>query len=284
MFRSRIDAIVGTGLGFAGALATLIVLTIVIFLTRESWIVIQSVGLQRFFTDGAWNPTEKMFGLAPMMLASLLSAAGAIVIAAPLGIGSALFSRYYVDRLVARAQRTIVTLMSGIPSVVYGLWGLVVLVPMIGAHAPPGTSLLAAMLVLALMILPTIALTADAALGTVPPSIHQGAAALGLSREATIIHVLLPAARAGITAGILMALGRALGETMAVMMVAGNVVQVPASLVEPVRTLTTNIALEMAYAVGDHRASLFVSGLALTVMVGALALIAWRVSGDAPHA
>jgi phosphate transport system permease protein len=276
--RSRVDQVLGTGLGVAGGLATLLVAAIALFLMRESWAVFQTVGLRRFITDTSWSPTEKLYGLAPMLLASVLTGVGAVIIAAPLGVGSALFSRFYVNRQTARVQRAIVTLMSGIPSVVFGLWGLVVLVPMIGKFMPPGTSLLAAMLVLALMILPTVALTADAALGTVPSSLHQGAAALGLSREATILHVLLPAARTGIVAGVLLSLGRALGETMAVLMVAGNVVQVPANLFEPVRTLTANVALEMAYAVGDHRASLFVSGLALTIAVGALAIASWRMT------
>lgn len=278
MSRSRVDHIVGTGLGLTGAIATTLVLTITLFLARESWSVVQSIGLWRFVTDTSWNPTERMFGLAPMLLASVLTAGGAVVIAAPLGIGSAVFSRYYVGKHVARVQRAIVTLMAGIPSVVYGLWGLVTLVPLIGKIAPPGASLIAAVLVLALMILPTIALTADAALASVPTSLDQGAAALGLSREATILHVQIPAARTGIIAGILLSLGRALGETMAVLMVAGNVVQVPASLFDPVRTLTANVALEMAYAVGDHRGSLFVSGLALTLLVGGLAVASWRLS------
>ena len=284
MSRSRVDHVVGTSLGLAGAVATLLVILMAAFLMRESWTVFQSVRITRFLTDGSWNPTERMFGLAPMLLASVLAAFGAVLIAAPLGIASALFSRFYAGRRIARAQRAVVTLMSGIPSVVFALWGLVVLVPLIGKVAPPGTSLLAAMIVLALMILPTVALTADAALASVPLNLQQGAAALGLSHEAILLHVMLPAARTGIIAGILLSLGRSLGETMAVLMVAGNVVQIPSSLLDPVRTLTANVALEMAYAVGDHRASLFVSGLALTVMVGGLAVASWRLSMARPHA
>jgi len=283
LYRSKVDGYVGTGLAMVGGVCTLLVLTIALFLLRESWSVVQGVGLRRFLTDSAWNPTEKRFGLAPMLLASVATAIGAIVIAAPLGIGSAIYSRFYAGRQAARIQRAIVTLMAGIPSVVFGLWGLVALVPLINKIMPPGTSLLAAMLVLALMILPTVALTADAALATVPMPLQQGAAALGLSREAMIAHVLVPAARSGIVAGILLSLGRALGETMAVLMVAGNVVQVPTSVFEPVRTLTANVALEMAYAVGDHRASLFVSGLALTLIVAALAVASWRLSEARSH-
>lgn len=283
MFRSRIDERLGAVLGIAGLLSSAIVLLIVLFLAKESWPAIQHVGLPHFFLDRAWNPTEALFGIGPMLLGSLLAAFGATLIAIPLGVGSALFCRYLAPPPVARIQRALVMLLAGIPSVVFGFWGLVVLVPLIAAVEPPGASLLAAILVLAIMILPTIALTADAALGLVPAGYLQGAAALGLSSEASILHVLLPAARAGIGAGVLLALARALGETMAVLMVAGNVVQIPRSLLEPVRTLTANIALEMAYATGDHRAALFVSGLALTAIVTVIAVLAWRVSEVRSH-
>lgn len=270
-------------LAVAGALSSAMVALIVLFLVRESWPVVQSVGVWRFLSDRAWNPTEMLYGLAPMLFGSVAAALGATIVAAPLGVGSALFCRYLAPLPIARAQRAIVTLLAGVPSVVFGFWGLVVLVPLIASIEPPGASLLAGILVLAIMILPTIALTADAALGAVPISYAQGAAALGLSREATIFNVLLPAAKGGIGAGLLLALARALGETMAVLMVAGNVVQVPLSLFDPVRTLTANIALEMAYATGNHRASLFVSGLALTVIVGLIAVAAWRLTAERKH-
>jgi phosphate transport system permease protein len=142
---------------------------------------------------------------------------------------------------------------------------------------------LTAIVVLAVMILPTVALTADAALSAVPGSLRLGAAGLGLSREAAILQVELPAAKGGIIAGVLLALSRALGETMAVLMVAGNVVQLPSSIFDPVRTLTANIALEMAYATGDHRSSLFASGLALGAVVVMLALAAWRMTEACRH-
>jgi phosphate transport system permease protein len=156
-------------------------------------------------------------------------------------------------------------------------------VPLIARVEPPGASLLAAMLILALMILPTVALTADAALESVQQSYWRGAAALGMSREATILGVALPAARGGIFAGLLLAAARALGETMAVLMVSGNVVQIPASLFDPVRTLTANIGLEMAYALGDHRAALFVTGLMLTMLVLGLAALAGRFGEGRAH-
>jgi phosphate transport system permease protein len=174
-------------------------------------------------------------------------------------------------------------LLAGIPSVVYGLWGLTVLVPLIARIESPGSSLLAAILVLGLMILPTVALTSASALEAVPDSLMRGAAALGMTRKGQILGVAVPAARVGIIGGILLSLARALGETMAVVMVAGNVVQTPHSIFEPVRVLTANIALEMAYATGLHRSGLFASGLLLTALVLVLAAIAGRIAGKSHH-
>lgn len=205
-----------------------------------------------------------------MLVGTLGAAGGAILLAAPLGIGSALFCHYYAPPSLARLYRRVIELLAGIPSVIYGLWGLMVLVPLIRQLEPPGPSLLAGILILALMILPTIALLADAALAGIPREYIQGAAALGFSRFSLIWRIALPAAKSGIGAGVLLGIMRALGETMAVLMVCGNVVQVPGSLFEPIRTLTANIALEMAYAMGDHRSALFVSGLLLMALVMAL--------------
>ena len=162
------------------------------------------------------------------------------------------------------------------PSVVFGFWGLLVLVPWIARLAPPGASVLAGMLVLALMILPLVALTADAALAQVPQQYLRGAAAMGLSRWGTIRKITLPVAMPGILSGVVLQTGRALGETMAVLMVSGNVVQVPSSWFQPVRTLTANIALEMSYAVDQHRTALFVSGLLLLILTIVLVVIADR--------
>jgi phosphate transport system permease protein len=276
--RSRSDTRLAIALAAIAILSTVILALIVLFLLREAAPVLQRVGLMRFFTDASWNPVERLYGIAPMLVGTLAASTGAVLLAAPLGIGSALFCRYYAPAGIARIQRALVSLLAGIPSVVYGFWGLVVLVPAIAALKPPGASLLAGMLVLAIMILPTVALTTDSALAAVPVGYSQGAALLGLSREAAILHVLLPAARAGIGAGVLLATARALGETLAVIMVSGNVVQLPASLFDPIRTLTANIALEMAYATGDHRAALFVSGLALTAIVTVVVITAWRLA------
>ena len=180
---------------------------------------------------------------------------------------SALFSRFYAPARLARFYRQLLALLAGIPSVVYGLWGLVVLVPLIRRLHPPGPSLLAGMLILAVMILPTVALSADASLADLPEEYRLGGAALGLGRWPVIRGVLLPAAMPGITAGIILGSGRALGETMAVLMVGGNVVRMPDSLFAPMRTLAANIALEMAYALDLHRAALFASGLLLMALI-----------------
>jgi phosphate transport system permease protein len=275
LFRSRTDQPLISVLAIAAVIAATILLLILLFLLRESWPVLQKIGIVRFFTDDGWHPLEGLYGLAPMLWATLAAGIGAVLLATPLGLASALFARFYAPRWLALPFQRMVALLAGIPSVVFGFWGLTVL--------PPGASLLAGILILTLMILPTIALTADAALAAVPEHYSRGSAALGLSRATTILGVLLPAAKAGITGGILLAAARALGETMAVLMVAGNVVQTPASLFDPIRTLTANIALEMAYATGDHRASLFVSGLMLMSLVLVLAMLASRLGGGRLH-
>jgi len=244
-----------------------ILLVIVAFLVLESGPALQHIGLTSFLTDQDWYPTERLYRLTPMVWGTLWATMGSIVLAAPLGILSALFCQYYAPPLLASWYRRLIELLAGIPSVVYGLWGLVVLVPMIGRLHPPGPSLLAGILVLFLMILPTIMLVAHASFAQIPVSYIHSAMALGLGRWSMIRSVILPTAKAGLVTGILLGMARALGETMAMLMVSGNVVQIPSNLFDPIRTLTANIALEMAYALGDHRSALFVSGLLLMGMV-----------------
>lgn len=271
MLRSRVsDRVLLWTLRSAAALAGSAIVLVVAFVVWESIPVLTSVGAFRFLADPSWQPGEGRFDLKPMVAATLLVSGGAILLAGPLGLASALFTRQYAPPVAARLYRRIVELLAGVPSVVYGFWGLVVLVPLIARLQPPGPSLLAGILILALMILPTVALTADAALEGVESEYARAAAALGLTRWTVSRRVLLPAARDGIGTGVILALGRAVGETMAVLMVCGNVVQVPASVFDPVRTLTANIALEMAYALGDHRSALFLGGLVLLLMVAAL--------------
>jgi phosphate transport system permease protein len=248
-----------------------ILILIAFYLVFESSGALASVGLARFFSDASWHPAplavDGFYNLVPMLAGTALCTIGAIALAGPLGICSAVFCQYYAPRPVARLYRHLVSLLAGIPSVVYGFWGLVVLVPLIRAVAPPGPSLIAGILILTVMILPTVALIAESSLESIPESYLQGASALGMTRFATIVGVALPAARSGLMAASILGASRALGETMAILMVCGNIVAMPDSLFDPVRTLTANIALEMAYAVGDHRSSLFVTGLALLGMI-----------------
>lgn len=267
------------GARVAAALSAGVVLLIALFVAWESWPALRDVGL-RFATDPSWHPAQGpasgTFGLLPMVAATCAAAAGALLLAAPAALLSAIFCRFYAPEGLARPYRRLVEVLAGIPSVVYGFWGLVVLVPLIRRMEPPGASLLAGILILALMILPTVALTVDAAFGRAAEEHLAGGAALGLSRTTLIFGVVLPASRSGVATGLMLGAGRALGETMAVLMVCGNVVQTPDSLFDPVRTLTANIALEMAYAMDGHRSALFVSGLVLLAAVSALVLSAER--------
>jgi len=234
--------------------------------------VLQTAGLKAFFQDRAWNPVEQSYNLVPMIWGTGLTMFGSVILATPLGILSAIFCHYYAPRSVATIYRRLIELLAGIPSVVYGFWGLVVLVPIINRLHPPGTSLLAGIGILTLMILPTIALVADAAFAEVPKEYLLGAKAMGLSAGGTIWNIVIPTAKSGLLIGVILETGRAIGETMAVLMVCGNVVQTPNSIFDPVRTLTANIALEMAYALGNHRSALFVSGLLLLVIIIVLAI------------
>ncbi len=275
-FPSRIDRVLAWALRGAGVLAGSLAFMLVAFIAMESLPILAAIGPFRFFTDPSWHPLQDRFNLLPMLAGTLFVATGAVILAAPLGVLSALFCRYYAPAPMAVAYRRLVELLAGIPSVVYGLWGLVVLVPLLGRIQPPGQSLLAGILILALMILPTIALLADSGIANVPRDHILAGASLGMTRWGLIRRIVLPSARPGIIAGIILGAGRALGETMAVLMVAGNVVQVPTGFFDPVRTLTANIALEMAYAMDGHRSALFMGGLLLALLTIALVAASHR--------
>ena len=232
----------------------------------------------RFLTDIAWDPTSGAYGLTPMIAGTLFVSVGAIVIAAPLGVLSATFCRFYATESVSVVYRRIIELLAGIPSVVFGLWGLTRLVPVIASISPPGPSLQAGILILSLMILPTVTLLVDSAIASIPNDDIRSARAVGLSTWGTIRAVVLPVSRPAIFTGMLLAYTRAIGETMAVLMICGNIVQVPNSFFAPIRTLTANIALEMAYATSAHQSVLFVSGLSLLLMVGCCVAVASRLS------
>ncbi len=255
----------------AAFLTASIVVLIVVFLLLESGPALREVGLGRFFSDDGWFPGDGegsgRFELGPMLLASAATTFGALLLAGPLGILSAVFVVHYAPPRLGRVYRRLVEVLAGMPSVVYGFWGLVTLVPIVRRIDGPGPSLIAGILILAMMILPTVALLSQSALSATPRAHLEGAAALGLSRWTTLSRVVLPSARAGLGAAVLLGGMRAVGETMALLMVCGNVPNLPSDLFRPVRTLTGNIALELGYATAAHRSVLFVSGLLLMAMV-----------------
>ncbi|AOY81596.1 MULTISPECIES: phosphate ABC transporter permease subunit PstC [Moorena] len=276
----KIDRFLGwTVRGIASVVGILVVI-ITGFLIIESLPILDEIGILAFLTDASWSPAQGFYNLTPMLVGTLLVVTGAVVLAAPVGILSALFCHYYAPPFLASFYRRLLELMAGFPGVIYGLWGLVVLVPLINRLHPPGTSLLAGVLMLALLIIPTIALTVDATLAEMNQVYWQGAASLGLSRWGTILGIMLPAARLGVFTGIILGIGRALGETMLVLMVCGNVPQIPDTLFAPIRTLPANIALEMAFALGNHRSSLFVTGLLLLAVSLFLALLAEAIAEE----
>ena len=239
------------------------------------------------FGDASWFPTraasDGQFNLWPMLIGTLAATVGGVLLAVPLGLASAAFTEFYAPGRIACWYRQLIEILAGIPSVVYGFWGLVVLVPRLRQWQPPGASLLAASLILAIMILPTVALLTQAAFASVPSTYIQGAAALGVGRSAIVWRLVFPAAWSGVLTAILLATGRALGETMAVLMVAGNVVQIPTSIFVPMRTLTANIALELGYAMGDHRSTLFASGLLLLGLIVLLTVLVGQLEKRSSH-
>lgn len=283
MFRFTRDGVLVFVLRILAAIAGIITVFIAVFLVLESIPGLRNIGLTRFLGDPSWHPTEGKFNLVPMIVGTLIVTFGAVLLATPFGIGAAIFCHFYAPRPIASAYRRILELLAGIPSVVYGFWGLVVLVPIINSIQPPGQSVLAAILVLAIMILPTVALVTDAALAAVPRQLLSGAASLGLSRWATIRGVVLPSAKSGVFTGVVLQTGRAIGETLAVLMVCGNVVRIPGSIFEPARTLTVSIAFEMGEAFGDHRSALFVIGLLLLAMIVVLTIVAEIISKGRIH-
>ena len=269
-------------LALSALLTALIFVAILVLLAAHALPFVLTHGADLLSPHAAWAPLEGSFGMLPMVAGTLLVALLALVIAAPLSLLAAAWLQLFAPPQVAAAVRALLELMAGIPSVVYGLWGLLFLVPLINAVAPPGASWLAASLVLALMIAPLALLLADAAFSRYPVAQRQAAWALGVSRWGLFRRLMLPHAGSAVFTALVLQFGRAVGETMAVLMVAGNVVQWPDSVFAPIRTLTANIALEMAYATGDHRAALYAAGLLLTLVVTALlALIRYFARGGA---
>jgi phosphate transport system permease protein len=252
------------------AMAAVAVATIfgtLLILSFEAWPVLREVGPFAFVDGLAWFPSSKQFSLIPMMAGTFAVSFGALALAGPLGVICAILMRFYATDAVAAGFRIILHLLAGIPSVVYGLWGLSVLVPWIADLGGAGPSVLAGIVVLAVMVLPTVAVIADTALRQQSPMLYQGGIALGLPRYRVLASIILPAASSKLVAAVILGFARALGETMAVLMVTGNAIALPTSLLSSIRTLAANIALEMAYALNLHRAALFATGLMLMLLV-----------------
>lgn len=257
-------------LAAAAALSIAAVALICVFLFANGVPAMAQIGLPEFLFGTTWRPASGEFGIFPMIVGSIYVTAGAMLVGVPVGFLCAVFLSRFAVGVPARLLRSGVELLAGIPSVVYGFFGLVIVVPWVRTLAPghgTGLSVLAAALILGIMILPTVITTARSALDAVPPSYYEGALALGADHERAVFRVLVPAASSGIMAAIVLGVGRAIGETMAVVMVAGNMPIIPTSLFQGVRTMTANIVLEMGYAADLHREALIATGVVLFVFI-----------------
>lgn len=265
---------------FLCALASILVVVLVaVFVFREGYPVLANTGLFAFVFGQDWMPTQGVFGIFPMVIGTFAITLGSMLLGVPLGLATAIFLAEFAPSGPAAWTRYAIELLAGIPSVVYGLFGMVLVVPIVrhitntwlGPVLSPemktGYGIVTASIVLAIMILPTIVNISEDSLRAVPREYHEGSFALGSTHWQTIAHCVVPAARTGIVAGVVLGMGRAVGETMAVIMVAGNSPALPGSIFSPVRTLSGNIGLEMGYASAAHAQALFATGIVLFVVI-----------------
>jgi phosphate transport system permease protein len=266
-------------LGVSAGVSVLALILIGLFVFLEGYPIFGEVGLTGFLFGSEWRPSADRFGIFPMLAGSLAVTTGALLLGVPFSLLTAIFLVEYAPKPVAALINPAIELLAGIPSVIYGLFGMTTVVPLVrkletaltvnekGAPVS-GFSLLAAVVILSIMIAPTIINITKDALQAVPRELKEGSLALGATRWQTIRQVILPVARSGILAGVILGMGRAIGETMAVIMVAGNTPLLPTSIFSPVRTLTSNIAIEIAYAAqGSHTQALFATGVVLFVLI-----------------
>jgi phosphate transport system permease protein len=259
---------------FSASTSFLILAAIAVFTLREGLPAFQQIGLADFLFGTEWRPGIGKYGIAPMIIGSIVVTLGAMTLAIPLGISCAILLAEVAPGFVRQLLRPAVELLVGIPSVVYGLVGILLVVPRVREIGGTGYSIVAASIVLMAMVLPTIISISEDAIRAVPKAYKEGALAVGATHWQTIWHVLLPAARSGIAAGVILGMGRAIGETMAMIMVIGNSVQIPNSPLDSARTLTGNIAVEISYASGVQEDALFATGVVLFVVIVALNSIA----------
>ena len=262
------------GVFFIAACASVLAVALIcIFLFANGVPAMSEIGFLDFLTGTMWKPNNDIYGILPMIVGSLYVTAGAIVFGVPIGILTAVFMAFYCPKQIYKPLKTATELLAGIPSVVYGFFGLVVLVPIVRqlgrdlGFGGNGSSMLTAALLLGMMLLPTIIGLTESSLRAVPTQYYEGAVALGATHERAIFRVVLPAAKSGTVAAIVLGVGRAIGETMAVIMVAGNQARMPQGIFRGIRTLTANIVIEMGYATDLHREALIATGVVLFVFI-----------------
>lgn len=252
----------------AAGFSILAVLLICLFLFANGIPAMHKIGLTNFMFGTKWKPGNDLYGIFPMIAGSLYVTAGAILTGVPVGLMTAIFLSKFCPKWLHKMLKPAIDLLAGIPSVVYGFFGLMVIVPFVrNVFGGNGSSILTASLLLGMMILPTIISVSETALNAVPQSYYEGSRALGATHERSVFLTILPAAKSGIMAGIILGIGRAIGETMAVIMVAGNQARLPDSVLKGVRTLTANIVIEMGYATDLHREALIATGVVLFVFI-----------------
>ena len=252
----------------SACVSILCVAMICVFLFANGIPAIGKIGVPNFLTGEKWKPGNNLFGILPMILGSIYVTAGAVIIGVPIGILTAVFMSKFCPKPVYKVVKPAIDLLAGIPSVVYGFFGMVVIVPVVSQlFGGSGKSMLTASILLGIMILPTIIGVSESAINAVPSSYYEGSLALGASHERSVFFATLPAAKSGILAGVILGVGRAIGETMAVIMVAGNQARMPKGILQGVRTMTANIVLEMGYATDLHREALIATAVVLFVFI-----------------
>ncbi len=271
----------------AACASVLAVALICLFLFVNGIPAMREIGIFKFLLGTMWKPGNNIYGILPMIMGSIYVTAGAILIGVPIGILTSVFMASYCPQKVYRFFKSAIDLLAGIPSVVYGFFGLMMLVPLIRDlfHKGNGSSILSASILLGIMILPTIIGVTESAIRAVPSNYYEGSLALGATKERSLFFVVLPAAKSGLIAGVVLGIGRAIGETMAVVMVAGNQARMPAGILRGVRTMTSNIVLEMGYAADLHREALIATGVVLFVFILIINFCVARLNkGESGHA
>ncbi len=252
----------------AACVSIIAVILICVFLFANGIPGMAEIGFLDFIFGDSWKPGNDAFGIFPMIIGSIYVTVGAMIFGVPIGLLTAVFMARFCPPKLYKILKPIINILAGIPSVVYGFFGVVVLIPFVRENfGGSGISLLTASILLGMMILPTIINVSESAIRAVPENYYEGSLALGATQEASIFRVILPAAKSGIMAGIILGVGRAIGETMAVIMVAGNQPIIPGSITDGVRTMTANIVMEMGYATGLHREALIATGVVLFVFI-----------------